>query len=299
MEPAGRRQRALTIGVGVLAALAIVLGMTQGKFLGIKVVESSPPAGSTATPTADPLVDDPTPKTLLPRSTAEFMAPTLRKHYSDTATSLQEFWSDNEKRAPEDASFVSWAAVTAEPEPTAAQRGRERSERARVDNGKRYTTTAGWLSSHGCRDVWTSYANRDAQGGMGVTVRKELTEVLDLAARVATAAHKRYSPTAPAAAPCTSAVRASDPSCQCSYPSAAVVQSAAARMYLGKRLPRHDKKYAAMEKQVDAAGLFQRRELPSDVDEGARLGYMVGRYFLITRGYGDGSEPTSTPTPTR
>lgn len=284
------------IGVGVLAALAIVLGMTQGTFLGIKVVESSPRAGSTATPTADPLVDDPTPKTLLPRSAAEFMAPTLRKHYSDTATSLQEFWSDNEKRAPEDASFVSWAAVTAEPEPTAAQRSRERAERARVDNDKRYATTAGWLSSHGCRDVWTNYANRDAQGGMGVTVRKELTEVLDLAARVATAAHKRYNPTAPAAKPCASTMRASDPSCQCSYPSATVVQSAAARMYLGKRLPRHDRKYAAMEKQVDAAGLLQRRELPSDVAEGARLGYMVGRYFLITRGYGDGSEPTSTPT---
>jgi hypothetical protein len=287
------------IGVGVLAALAIVLGMTQGTFLGIKVVESSPPAGSTATPTANPLVDDPAPKTLLPRSAAEFMAPTLRKHYGETATSLQEFWSDNERRVPEDAAFVSWAAVTAEPEPTAAERGRERTERARVDQDKRYTATAGWLSSHGCRDVWASYANHDAKGGVGVTVHKELGEVLDLAAQVATAAHKRYNPTKPAAEPCASAVRTSDPSCQCSYPSAAVVQNAAARMYLGKRLPRHDKKYAAMEKQVDAAGLFQRRELPSDVSEGTRLGYMVGRYFLITRGYGDGSEPTPTPTPTR
>ena len=92
-------------------------------------------------------------------------------------------------------------------------------------------------------------------------------------------------------------MRPSDPSCQCSYPSAAVVQSAAARMYLGKRLPRQDSRYAAMEKQIGAAGLVQRRELPSDVDEGARLGYTVGRYFLITRGYGDGSEPTATPTP--
>jgi len=286
------------IGAGLMAVLAIVLGLTQGSFLGIQVVESSPPAGSAGNSTADPLVDDPIPTTLLPRSAAEFMAPTLRKHYGDTATSLQEFWSDNERRSPEDASFVTWAAVTSEAEPTAAQRSRERTERARLTNDKRYATTAGWLSSHGCRDVWTSYANRDVQGGMGVTVRKELTEVLDLAARVATAAHQRYNPTAQAAKPCASAVRASDPSCQCSYPSAAVVQSAAARMYLGKRLPGHQRKYAAMEKQVDAAGLFQRRELPSDVAEGARLGYLVGRYFLITRGYGDGSQPTPTATPT-
>lgn len=286
------------IGAGLVAVLAIVLGMTQGRFLGIKVVETSPPAGSTGNRTADPLVDDPAPTTLLPRSAAEFMAPALRKHYGETATSLQEFWSDSERRSPEDASFVTWAAVTSEAEPTPAQRSRERTERARVSNDKRYATTAGWLASHGCRDVWTSYANRDVRGGTGLTVRKELTEVLDLAARVATAAHQRYNPTALAGESCATAVRASDPSCQCSYPSAAVVQSAAARMYLGKRLPRHDPKYAAMEKQVDAAGLVQRRELPSDVEEGARLGYLVGRYFLITRGYGDGSEPTPTPTPT-
>ena len=46
-----------------------------------------------------------------------------------------------------------------------------------------------------------------------------------------------------------------------------------------------------------AAGLYQRRELASDVEEGARLGYLLGRYFNITRGYGDESEPTPTAAP--
>lgn len=286
MSPVGGRHRALLIAAAVLAVLAIVLGTTEGRWLGITVVQESPQPQPTKT-TTDPLADDPAPRTLLPRSITQVMAPSLASHDDGTATAVQEFWGDEVQRTAEDSAFEAWAAVTAEGEPTATQRTRERAARARIVADKRYAKAAGWLATHGCRDVWVSYAHRDAVGGVGVTVRTELREVLDLAARVAATVQQRHEPGTTPAAGCSSALRPSQASCQCSYPSAAVVQSAAARMYLSRRLPRQASTYAAMERQVGAVGLYQRRELPSDVDEGTRLGYLVGRYYLVTRGYGD------------
>lgn len=301
-QPLTGRERARMISVGVAALLAIILAMTDGRVLGLKVTENAaapkPPVTSTATSTstAAPRAQEPAPTPLLPRRTAEFMTPVLQRHFDGATASLDEFWVHAAIRTPEDVSFESWAALTATREPGPEQRLRERASRDQLTSGTDDAKAAAWLSKHGCEDVWLDYASRDAGGGVETTIRRELGEVLGLATRVALSVQKRNDPAATPAAPCTSS-RPADPACQCSYPSPAVVQSAAARMYLGNRLPRHDREYAAMEKQIDAAGLVQRRELPSDISEGARLGYLIGRYYLTTRGYAEDTTPTPAASP--
>ena len=49
-----------------------------------------------------------------------------------------------------------------------------------------------------------------------------------------------------------------------------------------------------MERQVDLAQVYQGSELPGDTEAGAYIGYLVGRYFVASRGY---PEPTPTPSP--
>ena len=71
--------------------------------------------------------------------------------------------------------------------------------------------------------------------------------------------------------------------------------SAAARTYLAALEPRASRQYAWMERQVDLAQIYQGSELPGDTEAGAYIGYLVGRYFVASRGY---PGPTPTPTPT-
>jgi hypothetical protein len=297
MESPGGRNRARVLVAGAVAVLAVIIGLSQGKLVGINAVGPAPGAKPTRAPLVDPLAKDPAPS-LLSSSVIDEVTPLLEQQQEDTLTSVQEFWGEDKGRQAEDDSFEDWLEITATTEPASEQRDRERSERAHISRSTRNTRAASWLAVHGCRDVWTSYAIRDAKGGVGTTVRKELNELLTIASRIATAAQRQANPRASRVSPCPSTARPLNASCKCSYPSSATLMATAARMYLGKRLPKNADRYVAMEKQVAATGLYQRRELASDVEEGARLGFLLGRYYNITRGYGDASEPTPTATPT-
>lgn len=290
------RRRALTLLAVALAAIAAVVGLTQGRFLGIEAVPEAPAsARPTTAPILDPLANDPAPP-LLPASAVEIATPVLAAQRRQTAATIRTFWGTNAVRTADDSAFTEWVTEGAPLEPSAVQRTAERAERNDLDRNARNASAARWLSAHGCNEVWLAYAVRDSEGGKGATLRAELRELLSLATTVATTAQFQHNPTVAPPLPCASATPL-DAECECSYPSAAAVLSSAARTYLGRRLPRHDDRYAAMEKQVVTAGLYQRREVSSDIEEGARLGYLVGRYYLITRGYGDGSTADPIPAP--
>jgi hypothetical protein len=74
--------------------------------------------------------------------------------------------------------------------------------------------------------------------------------------------------------------------------------SAAARTYLAALEPMASRQYAWMERQVDLAPIYQGGEIPGDTEAGAYVGYLVGRYFLASRGYPEPTPPrTATTTP--
>jgi hypothetical protein len=296
MESTGGRHRARVLVAAVVAVAAVVIGLTQGKFLGINAVGPAPGSKPTQAPLVDPLAKAPAPR-LLSSSIIDVVTPLLEQQREETIAGVQEFWGEDEGREAEDKSFEDWLAITGTTEPTAAERDQEQTERGEITRSTQNTRAAAWLSRHGCKDVWVSYAIRGAKGGVGTTVRKELNELLSLATRIAAAAQREANPRVTRVSPCPAPTKPLDAACECSYPSAATLYATAARTYLGTRLPKNEDRYIEMSKQVAAAGLYQRRELASDIEEGARLGYLLGRYFNITRGYGDESEPTPTAAP--
>lgn len=297
MEQGPPHRGPLIAGAFLLALVLMAIGLSNGKVVGIHATGLAPGATPTKPAPVDPIAQDPQP-TLLSDSVVAMAKPILDKEQDATLDGVQEFWGTEKGRAAEDSSFDAWLAITAPEEPSSSLRSDERAELADVEKSDQNSQAAAWLTLHGCKDVWMSYAVHDAQGGVRDTIRKELNDLFTLSGQVATAVQKHYDPTGLPTAACTGAQPANT-ACACTYPSPATIYATAAQTYLSRQLPRYERKYGAMANQVAAAGLYQRRELASDVDEGARLGYLIGRYFNITRGYGDDSEaPASTATPT-
>ena len=280
----------------IVAIVAALFGTSNGRILGVTAVDKVAPTTS-ATP-VNPVDAQPAP-TLFKATDIVPISPVLTREYARAALSVDDFYASQPAGgAVDDAAFSRWAARQLPLAPSAATRAAERFQRADMSRSGKRDLAARWLSLHGCRDVWTSYVveqQRFRAADDQVASASELDAVLDLAARIATAAHKQFAGEGePALAePC--AARAPAPAtCGCSFPSAAAAMSAAARTYLAGLEPRESRQYAWMERQVDLAQVYLGRELPSDVEAGGYIGYLVGRYFLASRGYPEPPAPTAT-----
>lgn len=297
MEPrAGLRNVVVYSVLLVVAIAAALFGTSNGRIFGVTPIDRAAP---TASPTpANPVDAQPAP-TLFKATDVVPISSLLTRQYGRAALSIDDFYADQPAGgAVDDAAFSRWAARQLPPAPSAGGRAAERFLRADMSRSEKRDLAARWLSLHGCRDVWTSYAleqQRFQAADDQVASETELDAVLGLAARTAAAAQEQAAAEGapPAAEPC--APRAPRPTaCGCSFPSSAAVMSAAARTYLAGLEPRASGQYAWMERQVGLAQVYLGRELPSDVEAGGYLGYLVGRYFLASRGYPEPPAPART-----
>lgn len=298
-ERSPAQNRLIYTVITALAVVATLFGLSNGRILGVTPSASVPLPGASSTP-LNPVDAQPAPS--LFKSTeltpiSALLAPQLKR----AQTSIDTFYDTQPTGSTvDDAAFVTWASRQVTSEPSTLQRRRELAQLTDLDRSNKATHAAQWLSLHGCRDVWTSYAleqQRFHPDDDQVATETELSAVIDLAARVTAATQRRLSDDNAAAppAPCAPRTELDPTGCGCSFPSSAAAVSAAARTYLAALGGTASRQYAWMEQQVDMAAVYQGFELPSDVQAGAYLGYLVGEYFLASHGY---ATPTPTPTPT-
>jgi hypothetical protein len=302
MEPDGTPTGRYIL-IGVLAAAALLIGLTNGRILGLTVSSTPKPAASasgSATPTSTATPRPP----LMQAADYEFVTPYLAGQDDLASTDMDEYWADELTSGTTDneTHFVEWAIDKVGTEPTGAVRTAEKAKVKAITQSARAQLAAEWLSVHGCRDAWVALVD-DATPTPGEDttgpVRSELREVLSLAARVAAGVQAKVDKKSVQRAPCqlrTSPVRKD---CGCLFPSSAATMSAAARTYLDSRDSARSNYYGAMEKQVDTGMIYSGLELPSDIKSGAYLGYLVGKYYLTAHGYEDdpAADASATPTP--
>lgn len=302
-------RRVTYAAIAVAAVFALLFGLSGGRLLGVTPsIDPLTPVGPTTSGTATtPVVLPPAPP-LFKDADIEQIGLVLGPESERAADRIDAFYADQPAgRTVDDAAFVEWAAKQITGEPSAGQRSRERAQRADLNRSEKRDDAAAWLGVHGCRDVWAAYVVDQQQfhaSGARAATDVELGEVLDLTARVAEAARTRFADDGDdRIAPCTPRPQPGPQDCGCSFPSSAAALSAAARTYLSALDPRGSRQYAWMERQVDEAGVYQGVELPSDVQAGSLLGYLAGRYYLTSKGYGNllvGPAPTTTTaTPAR
>lgn len=289
-----RRQRLIYALIAIIAVIATAFGTSNGRFFGV-----TPTVKATTVPGAipvDPVDAQPAPalfasKDLLP------IGSRLTRQYQRAESDIDDFYADQPAGSTvDDAAFTRWASRQVGLRPSALQ---ERQERLKVDiaQSAKRDRSAQWLGLHGCRDVWTSYVlaqKRFHGSGDQVAKKSELSAVLNLAVRVTASAQERLArgEDVTPQAPCAPRDAAAREACDCSFPSSTAAMSAAARTYLAALEPMASRQYAWMERQVDLAQVYQDREIPGDTEAGAYVGYLVGRYFVASRGY-------PGPTPTR
>ncbi len=298
MESTGRSRSARYVFLAILALLAALVGFTGDRFLPITVQEdpvntattpapeesSSPGAKATA---KDPLAADPAPP-LLDAGSLEVVSGVIDQQRKAGDVLIKRWFTDN-GTGTADEGFVSWAAAQLPPEPDTFARQSEQTTRKGIKSSPAGDKAAAWLNRHGCADVWNSFTTQQLKLRSTTDDEpsaKEMKTVLDLAARVASAAQDRSgSPAASQPDPCSETKKPARSDCDCSYPSAQATMSAAARTYLGEISPYRYDTYRWMESQIGLASVYADLELPSDIASGTLLGQMVGRYVLVTRGH--------------
>jgi hypothetical protein len=290
MAFAAQKTKPIYALIAILAVIATLFGLSNGHILGVTPA-ISPQAITSTAPSVNPVDAQPAPGLFdnsdLLVAGAGF---DLEAQATAAADDIADFYADQPSgTGVNDAAFVAWASKQVRP--STVSRTSDLILVTSIKQSKKRDRAANWLHLHGCRDVWTSYAleqQRFHAQSSDVAKKSELNEALDLAARIARAAQRRFSETDSATVqqPCAPNATAADAAeCDCSYPSASAALSAAARTYLATLEPRAGRLYAWMERQVDTAEIYQRFELPSDVKAGAYLGYLTARYFLASRGY--------------
>jgi hypothetical protein len=295
MAARSRTRSFVIYGLILLAAfVATLFGTSNGRILGVTPTQKAPIAARPI-PT-NPVDAQPAPD-LFKDADLLLVSSELADPFKRAETNIKRFYATQPKgQSADDAAFVAWASKQLAIEPSVGARAAERAKIADIARSGKRDQAARWLSVHGCRDVWTSYVldqKRLRAADDQVAKQSELAAVLGLAVRTAARGQARFADdeTATDQAPCAPRTPAT---CGCSYPSTTAAMSAAARTYLTAMQPMAGSQYRWMEKQVDLAPVYQRHELPSDVEAGAYLGYLVGRYYLASRGYAD-----LIPTPAR
>jgi hypothetical protein len=299
MEPDQGTPTGRYVLIGVLAAAALLIGLTNGRILGLSVSTTARPAPSASAsvrPTATPKPP------LLQTADFEFVTPYLAGQDDQASTDMDEYWADELTSGATDTEthFVEWATDKITTEPTAAVRAAERARVKAITQSVRAQLASEWLSVHGCSDAWVAMVD-DATPTPGEDttgpVRSELQEVLALAAKVAAGVQAKFDKKAAQQTPCHLRNTPVRKDCGCLFPSSAATMSAAARTYLDSRDSAGSSQYGIMEKQVDTGMIYSGLELPSDIKSGAYLGDLVGRYYLTAHGYED-EPPAATATPT-
>jgi hypothetical protein len=297
MESSARSRSARYVFIGILAVLVALVGFTGDRFLPITVEEdpvntaTTPSPGESSEPTAkstkDPLASDPAPP-LLDAGSLSVVKKVIDTQRKAGDVLIQRWFTDN-GTGTADEGFVSWAAAQLPPEPDTFARQSEQTTRKGIKSSPAGDKAAAWLNKHGCADVWNSFTTQQLELRSTTDDEpsaKEMKTVLDLAAKVASAAQDRSgSPAASQPEPCSATKDPARSDCACSYPSAQATMSAAARTYLGEISPYRYDTYRWMESQVALASVYAGLELPSDIGSGTLLGQMVGRYVLVTRGH--------------
>lgn len=288
--------------IAVVAVVATLFGISNGRILGVSPTPTPDPRATAAG--LDPVDAHPAPG-LFKAADLVTVSAAIDPEFERAESNIDDFYAGQSRgRSIDDAAFATWASRQLTGQPSAFTRGNERAQLGGLSRSAKREQAARWLGLYGCRDVWSSLALEQKRFHAAddlAAKRSEMTEVLNLAARVATAAANRFDgdDSRTARAPCAPTTPpAADEGCGCSFPSSAAVMAAAARTYLTAFEPEANYRYASMEQQVDLAAVYQGLELPSDVKAGAYLGYLTGRYFLATRGYPPPTIPTPTPTTT-
>jgi hypothetical protein len=279
--------------IGVLAAAALLIGLTNGRILGLSVSTTPEPrASATASGTAAPAPTGTPKPPLLQTADFEFVTPYLTGQDVQASTDIEDYWAGElaSGATDNDDHFIDWAADRVTDEPTSGQRTAERTQVDAITQSARAQLASEWLSVHGCRDAWialvddsTPVPGEDTTG----PVRSELDQLLTLAAKVASTVQAKFDKKAAQASPCGLRTTPVRKDCECQFPSAAATMSAAARTYLDARDSAGSSLYGIMEKQVDTGMIYAGLELPSDIKAGAYLGYLVGSYYLTSHGYED------------
>lgn len=301
MESSTRSRSARFVFIGILAVLIAAVGFTGDRFLPITVdpesrinTSTTPEPDESSTPKPKPVKDPFTsnpPPPLLDAEQLEVVEGVINTQRKAGDVLIQRWFTDNGTGAA-DEGFVSWAAAQLPPEPDTFTRQAEQNTRNGIKTSAAGDKAAAWLNEHGCRNVWSSFVAQQERLRSATDDEpdaKEMTQLLDLAAKVASAAQDRSgSPAASQPSPCTKTTEPARSDCKCSYPSAQATMSSAARTYLGEISPYRYDTYRWMESQVGLASVYSGLELPSDIGSGTLLGQLVGRYVLVTRGH---SEP--------
>jgi len=288
--------------IGVLAAAALLIGLTNGRILGLSVTATPPKPTATASGTAAPAPTGTPKPPLLQTADFEFVTPYLTGQDVQASTDIEDYWAGElaSGATDNDDHFIDWVAGQVTVEPTSGQRTAERAQVDAITQSPRAQLASEWLSVHGCRDAWIAFAD-DATTVPGEDttgpVRSELDQLLTLAAKVASTVQAKFDKKAAQAPPCSLRTKPVRSDCECQFPSAAATMSAAARTYLDARDSAGSSLYGIMEKQVDTGMIYSGLELPSDIKAGAYLGYLVGSYYLTSHGYEDAADASATPTP--
>lgn len=284
-----RRQRLIYAFIAVIAVIATAFGASNGRFLGVTPTETATIAPGTVP--VDPVDAQPAPALFASKDLLTIDA-RLSRQYQRARSNIDDFYAAQPSGSTvDDAAFIRW---------TTKQVGFRSFAQADISRSAKRDRAARWLGLHGCRDVWTSFvlAQKRFHGADDPVAKKsELAAVLNLAVRITTSAQKRLAAgkNVTVQAPCTPRGAGAGQACDCSFPSSTAAMSAAARTYLAALEPRASRQYAWMERQVDWAQVYQGSELPGDTEAGAYIGYLVGRYFVASRGY---PEPTPAPKAT-
>lgn len=299
MAARGPKRSIVIYGVIVVAAVvATLFGTSNGHIFGITPTPKAPVVAPRIP--ANPVDAQPAPD-LFKDADLLTVSAKLASPYRRAETNIKDFYADQPTgKTADDRAFIAWAARQVAIEPSVGARQIEKAAVLDLARSGKRDGAARWLGVHGCRDVWTSYVleqKRFRAADDRVASHSELASVIGLAARAAARGQARFADERPttAPAPCQPRPAPAPEDCGCSYPSATAAVSAAARLYLSALQPAAGAQYRWMEKQVDLAPVYQGHELPSDVEAGAYLGYLAGRYFLASRGYAD-LIPTPAPT---
>jgi len=276
-----RRHRRRFVVVGVLAALAVLVGavgpLAYGTF-----ASSSP---------KDRIAADP-PPALFPDASTAPLGGRIDAQAAPARRLMAGWWAGHDTR-PHDAAFVAWVERVLPGPPRPAGRA---AELRQVQPLARTRTTGGiaaatWLETFGKKDIWKLYAHDQAEvlpQAAGDRHKQELKELLSLSKTVADTLGTRYQQSAPYVL---------DPSlrpdhtvakgqvCPCSYPSRHAAAGAAARTFLSAFAPHMDDQYRWMQRQIAYSRVYMAGHVTSDIVGGSELGDMIGEYFLVTRGH--------------
>jgi hypothetical protein len=214
---------------------------------------------------------------------------------------MARWWRAHGTR-PHDVAFVHWVENRLPAPPSPADRAAEIKQvqalaPTRTAQG---VDAATWLEAYGKKDVWKLAVHDQAEllpTGVGERRKQELDDLLRMTKAVADTLGAKYQQPAPYVV---------DPRlrpdhtvlpgqvCPCSYPSRHATAAAAARTFLGALIPRREPDYRWTEEEIAYSRVYMAGHVPSDITAGARLGDMVGEYFLVTRHHLPGESSAGT-----